>query len=350
MIFTSKKSFASDNYSGIHPDILLAIIDANQGHALAYGADEWTQKAVEKFKEHFGNDIEVHFVFTGTAANVLALSAITQSFNAILCVENAHINVDECGAPEKFIGAKLFTIQTEHGKLRVNDLERYLQRVGDQHQAQPKTVSITQATEFETVYTPAEIKEIADFVHARGMFLYMDGTRLANAAAHLKISLKALTADVGVDALSFGGTKNGLMCGEAVIFFSQKFAQNFKYIRKQGMQLASKMRFISAQFSALLSNDLWLKNAQHSNAMAQRLAQGLAVIPGITITHPVQANAVFAIIPPQAIAVLQEQYPFYIWNKKTSEARLMASFDTTIEDVDNFITLAKKTISKIINL
>jgi len=336
------KSFASDNYAGIHPAILQAIINANQGHASAYGADDWTQKAVEKFREYFGNTVDVHFVFNGTAANVLSFASLTKSINAIICAETAHIQTNECGAPEKFTGCKLFTIPTSDGKLSVKMLERYLQIIGDPHQAQPKIISITQATEFETVYTPEEIKAIADFAHAHKMFLHMDGARIANAAAYLNVSLKAITADVGVDVLSFGGTKNGLMCGEAVVFFNPSLSQDFKYIRKQGMQLASKMRFISAQYIALLSNDLWLKNAQHSNAMAQKFAQELGKISGITITQPVQANGVFAIIPQKYIAPLQAEYPFYVWNEATSEVRLMTSFDTTIEDIDAFVVLIKK--------
>lgn len=339
-----EKSFASDNYAGIHPEILQAIIQANHGHAPAYGADAWTQKAIEKFREHFGNSIDVHFVFNGTAANVLGLNAITQSFNAIICAQTAHINVDECGAPEKFTGCKLLTVPTKDGKLTIEAIQHYLQRVGDQHHVQPKVISITQATEFETVYTPEEIRTIADFAHAHNMLVHMDGARIANAAAYLKVPLRAITSDVGVDVLSFGGTKNGMMLGEAVIFFNPTLAQDFKYIRKQGMQLGSKMRFIAAQFIALLSNDLWLKNAQHSNAMAQKLAQELGTIPEITITQPVQANGVFAIIPPQYIAQLQAHYPFYVWDEVTSEVRLMASFDTTQEDVDGFVALAKKII------
>lgn len=339
-----KKSFASDNYSGIHPEILDAIVQANYGHAPAYGADEWTQKAIEKFKGHFGKNVDVHFLFNGTGANVLGLSALTHSFNAVICAQTAHINVDECGAPEKFTGCKLLSVPTKDGKLTIDAIKHYLQRVGDQHHVQPKVISITQATEFETVYTPGEIKTLADFAHTHDMFVHMDGARIANAAAYLDLPLRSITTDVGVDLLSCGGTKNGMMFGEAVVFFNPTLSQNFTFIRKQGMQLASKMRFISAQFIALLSNDLWLKNAQHSNAMAQRLAQGLATISGITITQTVQANGVFAIIPKQHIALLQEHYPFYVWNEDTSEVRLMASFDTTQEDVDGFIALAKSII------
>ncbi len=336
------KSFASDNYSGIHPDILQAIIDANTGHAKAYGADQWTQKAETLFKDHFGPESQAYSVFNGTGANVIGLSAVTRSFNAIICAETAHINVDEGGAPEKFTQCKLFTLPTVDGKLTVELIQRHMQRIGDQHQVQPNVISITQATEYETVYTPQEIKTLADFAHAHDMLLHMDGARLANAAAYLNLPLRAITTDVGVDLLSFGGTKNGMMCGEAVVFLNKNLSKNIKYIRKQGMQLASKMRFISAQFIALLSNDLWLKNAQHSNAMAQKLAQGLATIPGITITRPIQANAVFAIIPPEHIAALQENYSFYVWDESKSEVRLMASFDTTHEDIELFIQCIKK--------
>ena len=339
-----KKTFASDNYSGICSEVLQAIIDANQGHASAYGADLWTQKAIDIFKEHFGDSIDVYFVLNGTGANVLGFATVIKTFQAIICAKGAHINVDECGAPEKFAGCKLLSIPTDNGKLSVGLIERHLQRLGDQHHVQPKIISITQATEVGTVYSPQEIKELADFAHAHKMFLHMDGARIANAAAYLDVSLRAITTDVGVDILSFGGTKNGMMLGEAVIFFDPVLSRDFKYIRKQGLQLASKMRFIAAQFIALLSNDLWKKNAQHSNMMAQRLAKGLGTISDIVITQSVQANGIFAIIPSQYIAVLQDHYPFYVWNHETSEVRLMTTFDTTSDDVDMFIDLIKKTV------
>ncbi len=343
-IVNFKKTFASDNWSGICPEVLQAIIDANQGHAAAYGGDVWTQKAVDTFKDHFGDLIDVYFVLNGTAANVLGLMTVLKPYQAVICAEGAHINVDECGATEKLVGCKLLSVPTSNGKLTVDSIKHHLQLIGNEHHVQPKLISITQATEIGTVYTPQEIKELADFAHAHHMFLHMDGARIANAAAYLDLPLRAITTDVGVDILSFGGTKNGMMLGEAVIFFNPEHSRDFKYIRKQNLQLTSKMRFIAAQFIALLSNDLWKKNAQHSNMMAQRLAKGLATIPNIVITQPVQANGVFAIIPSHFIAQLQAHYFFHVWNQMTSEVRLMTSFDTTPEEIDGFIELAQKTV------
>lgn len=338
---THKKSFASDNNAGIHPKILKAISDANQGHVVGYGDDEYTAQAIQKFKEHFGQQIEVFFVFNGTGANVLSLQAMTDSYNAVICAQSSHLNVDECGAPEKFTGCKLITVPTPDGKLTVDLVKPYLHGFGDQHHVQPKVISITQSTEYGTVYSLAEIKVLADLAHENNMLLHMDGARLANAAASLKLSLRVLTIDVGVDVLSFGGTKNGMMLGEAVIFFKPELAKNFLYIRKQGMQLASKMRFISAQFSALLSDNLWLENATHANAMAQKLVQQLKSIPQIKITKDVQANAVFAVIPKAMISELQKNYFFYVWNEADNEVRWMTSFDTTEEDIEKFVKIIK---------
>ncbi len=342
----SKKSFASDNYAGIHPEVLKAIIDANQGHDKAYGGDALTQKAVEIFKKHFGPQIDVYFVLTGTAANVLGLSTLLKSYQGIICAETAHINVDEAGAPEKYTGSKLLTIKTADGKITVDDIKNQLFSMGDQHKVQPKVVSITQGTELGTLYTPDEIKKITDFAHAHTMFVHMDGARLCNAAAALNLPLAEITTDVGIDLLSFGGTKDGMMLGEAVIFFNKNLSEDFKFIRKQGMQLVSKMRFISAQFIALLSNDLWKKNAQHANAMAQLLAEELKAVPEIGLSRNVQANAVFAYVDPVLIPILQEKYFFYIWDEITSEVRWMTSFDTTQEDILEFVNFIKQTISK----
>ncbi|KNZ68334.1 aromatic amino acid beta-eliminating lyase/threonine aldolase [Thermincola ferriacetica] len=339
------KNFASDNCSGVHPEILQAICEANQGHTLAYGDDVYTASALNKFREHFGKDIEVFFVFNGTGANVLSLQAATDSFNAVICADTAHINCDECGAPEKFTGCKLLTIPSTNGKITVDQVEKFLHLAGNQHHSQPKAISITQSTELGTVYQPREIQTIADFAHTHDMFLHMDGTRLANAAASLNLTLREISRDVGVDILSFGGTKNGMMYGEAVVIFNKNLHKNFSYIRKQGMQLASKMRFIAAQFEALLSNDLWLRNARHTNKLAKLLAEEVSKIPQIKITQPVQANAVFAIVPPQFIPALQQEYFFYVWNKETSEVRWMISFDTTEEDVIDFVRLIRQTIS-----
>ncbi len=340
------RSFGSDNHAGVHPDILSAIIKANADHVIAYGDDPYTERAVQKFKEHFGSNIEVHFVFNGTAANVLALSALVNSFHAVFCAELAHIQVDECGAPEKFTGCKLFPLPAQDGKLFVDEIKMNIIGVGVQHSVQPKVISIAQTTELGTVYSPAEIKALADFAHSQSMFLHVDGARIANAAAALNLSLKELTADVGVDVLSFGGTKNGLMCGEAIVFFNPEIAKNFKYIRKQGMQLASKMRFFSAQFEALLSNELWLQNAKHANRMASLLAGEVEKIPGVKISRPVMANAVFAYLPPAAILKLIEKHFFYLWDEKTSEVRWMTSFDTTEDDVQVFVTGIKDAFSR----
>lgn len=331
-----KRSFASDNYAGIHPEILKAIAAANVEHAAAYGADDLTSAALASFRRHFGSQVEVGFVFNGTAANVLSLRAVTESYNAVVCAETAHINVDECGAPEKFLGCKLLAVPTPDGKLVPGLIERVARANGDQHHVQPRVLSITQSTELGTVYTVAEIRALAEFARSRGMFLHVDGARISNAAAALGVSLKAMTADAGVDVLSFGGTKNGMMLGEAVVFFRPELAENFRFHRKQAMQLASKMRFISAQFEAMLSNDLWLKNARHANDMARLLASEVKGAEGIEITQPVDANAVFARLPREQIARLQEKFHFYVWNETTSEVRWMCSWDTTEDDVRAF--------------
>ena len=340
------RSFASDNNAGIHPEILKAISSANTGHVVAYGDDLYTQAAIEKFKQHFGRKIDVYFVFGGTGANVLGLQSITEPFNAIICAETAHINVDECGAPEKFTGCKLMTIPTTNGKITIEAIKRHLHGIGDQHHVQPKMISISQATEMGTVYSPQEIKTLANYAHENQMLLHLDGARLSNAAASLEVDLKALTAEVGVDVLSFGGTKNGMMYGESVVFLDRTLSESFKYIRKQGMQLASKMRFISAQFEALLSNDLWRENAQRANQMAKRLAQEVGRIPHVKITQQVEANGVFAILPKACIPILQKEYFFYVWNEETCEVRWMTSFDTTEEDVRDFVGLIKKIVER----
>lgn len=342
----NKKSFASDNYAGVHPRILQAVIEANNGDCPSYGNDAWTAKAIQKFQEHFDTD-KVYFVATGTAANVLGLQAALKSYQAIICAQTAHIHVDECGAPEKFLGSKLLTVPTDTGKLTVDLIKKYVLVVGNQHHVQPKVVSITQTTELGTVYTPEEVKELADFAHAHNWILHVDGARLCNAAATLNVPLKALTKDVGVDILSFGGTKNGMMLGEAVLFFNKPLAHNFKYIHKQGMHLVSKMRFISAQFIALLSNNLWLKNAQHANNMAQLLIKELQNIPEIDIANNNQANAVFARINPTYIPALQKKYAFYVWDEETSEVRWMTSFSTTEEDIHTFVKYIKITIKSL---
>jgi len=330
------RGFASDNNAGVHPEILKAIDEVNQGHVIAYGDDPYTAQAIDKFKEHFGNDIDVYFVFNGTAANVLGITALTRSFNSIICSDLAHLHVDECGAPEKYTGCKLLTVPSPDGKLTIGGIQGHLHGFDFEHHAQPKVVSITQVTEMGTVYRPEEIREIADLVHSYNMYLHMDGARLSNAAVSLNCGFRNITVEAGVDVLSFGGTKNGMMFGEAIVFFNKNLTGDFKYIRKQGMQLGSKMRFISAQFNALLSNDLWRRNAKHSNDMAGYLEEKVKHIPGIKITQPVEANAVFAILPAESIPELQKQFFFYVWDETTSEVRWMTSFDTTKEDIDRF--------------
>ncbi|MFZ0285536.1 MAG: low specificity L-threonine aldolase [Terriglobales bacterium] len=340
------RSFASDNNAGIHPKVLQALARANRGHAVGYGDDTYTQAAVVKFKEHFGADIEVFPVFNGTAANCLGLKALTQSYQAVICSEAAHIYVDECGAPEKFTGCKLIPIAAPEGKLTVESVSHAYHGIGDQHHVQPRVISITQSTEMGTVYQSKEIRELASFAHKRDLFLHMDGARIANAAVSLGLNLRQATRDLGVDVLSFGGTKNGAMGAEAVIFFDKKLARDFLYMRKQGMQLASKMRFISAQFKALLAADLWRKNAGQANRMAALLEKEIGKIPGVKIVYPVEANGVFAQIPRRAISKLQERYFFYVWNEEQSVVRWMCSFDTTPEDVRQFARFVAETVSR----
>jgi threonine aldolase len=338
------RGLASDNHAGVHPDIMHAMAAANQGHAVAYGEDPYTAAAVDRFRQHFGDNIEVFFVYLGTAANVLSLQAATEPFNAIICADTAHIQVDECGAPERHTGCKLLPVATSDGKLTCDGIRPHLHGFGFEHHAQPRVISITQATELGTVYQPEEIRAIADLAHAHQMVLHMDGARLANAAVHLGADLRRLTGDCGVDVLSFGGTKNGMMMGEAIVFFNTALTRDFKYRRKQGMQLASKMRFIAAQFDALLSNDLWRRCAGHANRMAGLLADELKALPEIRISRRVEANGVFAMVPPQIIAPLQAICPFYVWNESTSEVRWMTSFDTMEEDIHRFVANLKKVL------
>jgi len=338
------RSFASDNNAGVHPEIMEAIVAANDGHVIAYGDDPYTARAIKLFRQHLGKDAQLYFVFGGTGANVLGLKAATASHHAIVCAQTAHINVDECGAPEKFTGCKLLSLNTPDGKIKIDQIKPLLHEVGFEHHVQPRVISVSQATEMGTVYTPLELKKLSGFAHAHDMLLHVDGARIANAAASLNITLKEITKDSGVDILSFGGAKNGMMYGEAVVFFAESLARDFKYTRKQGTHLPSKMRFISAQFEALLANDLWLRNAQRANRMAQRLASELATVPQITITQQVEANGVFALVPKKYIPVLQKKYFFYVWNEETSEVRFMTSFDTTEEDISKFVALVKETV------
>ena len=340
----SARSFASDNNAGVHPDVLKAIAAANQGHVVGYGDDPYTQSAIKHLKNEFGGDAEVFFVFNGTAANCLSLKALTNSFHAVICTEGAHIYVDECGAPEKFTGCKLVPVPAKNGKLTIEAVRSAYHGLGDEHHVQPKVISITQATEVGTVYQPHEIRDLADFAHAHAMFLHVDGARIANAVAALGLNLKQATRDLGIDVLSFGATKNGALGAEAVVFFSPELSANFKFYRKQGMQLASKMRFIAAQFQALFTNELWLQNARQANRMARLLKREVSKIPQVKIIYNVEANGVFAQIPRKAIAKLQKRYFFYVWNEAQSVVRWMCSWDTTADDVKQFAEFLRRSV------
>jgi threonine aldolase len=340
----SERAFASDNWAGVHPEVLAAMAAANRGHVPSYGTDTYTLDAIDRISTELGGDAEVFLVFSGTAANVLCLQSMVRSHQAIICAETAHVYTSECGAAEKHIGCKLLTVPSPNGKITVQGIREHLHDIGNEHHVQPHAISITQATEYGTVYTPQEIRVIADFAHANALLLHMDGARIFNAAVHLNVPLKAITRDAGVDALSFGGTKNGLIAGEAVVFFKRALSDDFEFRRMQGMQLASKMRFIAVQFSALLANGLWKRSAEHSNKMAQLLASELAGIKGVVLTQAVEANEVFVTFPPKIIAKLQEQWPFHVWNEATSEARLITSFDTMESDVTDFAALLREAI------
>jgi threonine aldolase len=339
--------FASDNHAPAHPKIIEAIARCNHDHVHSYGDDPYTERATARIRELLGPTAETLFVFNGTGANVVALAAALQPFQAVICSDGAHIATNECGAPEKFTGCKLITAPTEDGKLTVQHVEERMIAIGDPHHVQPRVISISQASELGTVYTVDEVRALADFAHSHGMVLHMDGARIANAAAALNVSLKALTADAGVDMLSFGGTKNGMLLGEAVVFFDKALTRHIHYIRKQSMQLSSKMRFIAAQFEALLEGDLWLENARHANAMASLLATEVAAIPGVRITREVQTNSVFAIVAEEAVRRLQEEYYFYVWNERTGELRWMTSFDTTPDDVRGFVQAIRKIVAPV---
>ncbi len=338
----NRRGFASDNNAGVHPSILKAMGDVNDGHVIAYGDDPYTVNAISKMKQVFGHKTDIFFVFIGTAANVLGLSASTQPYHAIICTDTAHIHVDECGAPEKFTGCKLLTVHTTDGKLTVDLIRQHMHGFGFEHHAQPRVISITQSTELGTVYTTEEIRAIAAFTHENDMILHMDGARISNASVARDCSYYEMTGGAGVDVLSFGGTKNGMMYGEAVVFFNRSLSGDFKYRRKQGMQLASKMRYIAAQFEAFLEGDLWKQNALHANNMAKKLLKAVRDIPGVEITRKVESNAVFARIPKSIVPELQKHYFFYVWDEDTSEVRWMCSFDTTQEDIEGFASLLRE--------
>jgi len=330
------RGFASDNYAGVHPEVLAALALANGGHQVAYGEDVYTAHLQDVFRAHFGPTAEAFPVFNGTGANVTALQAVTERWGAVITAESAHINVDECGAPERVGGLKLLTVPTEDGKLTPELIDRQAYGFDDEHRAQPQVVSLTQTTELGTCYAPGEIRAICDHAHQLGMTVHMDGSRIANAAATLGVPLAAFTTDAGVDLLSFGGTKNGLLLGECVVVLSPERVRSIRYLRKMSMQLASKMRFVSVQFEALLSGDLWLRSAAHANAMARRLEQAVRDVDGVTVLRPVQSNAVFAMLPREVSERLQKRYRFYFWDEATGEVRWMCAFDTTEADVDGF--------------
>jgi threonine aldolase len=332
----NSRAFASDNWAGVHPDVLAAIGEANVGHAASYGNDEWTAKAVEKIRALVGKDCDVFLLFSGTAANVLGLQSMVRSHQAVICAETAHVHTSEAGAAEKHIGCKLIPLPSPNGKIAAADIPRQLGYIGNEHHVQPKAVTVTQSTEYGTLYSLAELKEIAKVTHDNGMYLHMDGARIFNAAVKLGCTLEETTRGVGVDVLSFGGTKNGLIAGEALVFFNREFAKDFEFRRMQGMQLSSKMRFIAAQYIALLSNDLWKKNAEHANRMAKLLNDGMCGLPGVSITQKVQSNSVFAILPGEVIPKVQKKFSFHVWNKTLNEIRLVTSWDTSDSDVREF--------------
>ena len=334
------KSFASDNYSGIHPEIFESIQHANTQHQISYGDDFFTKEANLIFEKTFGK-VDVLYTFNGTGANVTCLKCCTLPFQAVICSEYAHILADECGAPTQSIGCSLMPLKTSNGKLTPELIKPLLNRIGNVHNTQPKVISISQSTELGTVYSIDELKSLCDFAHTNGMYVHLDGARISNAVASLGVSLKAATVDCGVDIMSFGGTKNGLMIGEAVLIFNDELKANAPYFHKQTAQLFSKNRFIATQFTALLSNDLWLRMADHSNKMAQLLASKVKMIPDVKVTQNVDANAIFAIIPVHTIEPLRAKYPFYEWDAQTHEQRWMCSFDTTEEEVNGFVTTLK---------
>jgi threonine aldolase len=331
------RTFASDNCAGAHPDVLAALAEANGGHQPAYGEDVYTARLQEVVAAHFGHRARAYPVFNGTGANVLALQAMLPRWGAAVCAASAHVNTDENGAPERVGGVKLLAVPADDGKLTPELVDRTASDRGDVHRAQPLAVSVTQATEVGTVYTPAELRDLCDHAHDLGMRVHVDGARLANAAAFLDVPLRSITTDAGVDVVSFGGTKNGLLFGEAVVVLDPEACDGLDELRKMDMQLASKMRFVSAQLVTLLDGDLWLRSARHANTMAGRLRDAVVPLDGVVVTRPVEANAVFAVVAGGVAERLRERFPFYDWDPSTGEARWMCSFDTTAEDVDAFV-------------
>ena len=329
-------SFASDNTSGIVPEVMQALIEVNEGPAIGYGDDPVTSKLRDEMNTLFGREVATLLAWGGTGANIVGLQAMINSWEAIICSTSSHINVDECAAPERFLGAKLIDIESTNAKLEPVSLSKELKILGVVHHAQPGAISITQSTEYGTLYTVEELKEVIDIAKQAGLRVHMDGARIANAAAALQIPIAAFTCDLGVDILSFGGTKNGMAYGEAIVVFNEELVSAAEFIQKQSAQLPSKMRYIAAQFSAMFKDDLWLKHASHANEMAQLLAEGISGIRGVEITQPTEVNAVFAKLPKEAIATLQEWSYFYDWEKE-NEVRWMTSYSTTIEDVERLV-------------
>ncbi len=339
------KGFGSDNHSGVHPEILKTMIAANTAHEPSYGTDSYSQLATAEFKKHFGSTVDIHFVYNGTAANVLCLRAAIKNYESFLCSDVSHLNIDECGAPEFFSG-KLITVPSKNGKIIFSELENFLIRKGDQHYSQPRLISLTQPTELGTCYTLSEIKAICELAKKHNMYVHIDGARFTNAVHSLNTTFKDMTSNLGIDLVSFGGTKNGLAFGEAVLIFNKDLQKDFKYIRKQSAQLPSKTRFIASQFLGYFENNLCFKIAEHSLKMAQLLKIELQKFPAITITENTESNAVFAKIPQQYISALREKYFFYVWNEKTFECRLMTSWDTTEEDIQGLSALISAKITE----
>ena len=334
------KGFGSDNHAGIHPELLEALVACNTEHAPSYGTDIFSEKAKQSFKKLFGLQTQVYFVFNGTAANVIALQAMMKRHESVLCTKISHLNLDECGAPEFFAG-KLIPLDHMEGKLTVDILQQSLIRRGDQHFSQPRVVSLTQPTEVGTCYELSEIKEITEWAHRHEMLVHIDGSRLSNALVHLKTTFREMTTDLGIDIVSFGGTKNGLMMGEAILVLNPKLVEDLKYLRKQAAQLPSKTRFIAAQFEAYLEKKLYQKISMHVCGLAENLYQQLILIPEIKVTYSRQSNAVFAKIPQTWVKALREKYFFYVWDEKTFECRLMISWDSTKDEINGFVDLVK---------
>lgn len=339
------KSFASDNHAGVHPAILDAISAANEGDAPAYGGDAATAVFERQIKDEFGDGAEGFAVLNGAGANMVGLALMLGRYDGIICADTAHIATHEAGAAERLLGVKLITVPTADGKLRPGDITTRLGGIGNPHESQPKVVSISQVTELGTCYSPDEIAALAETAHEAGLFLHVDGARLANAAAHLSCPLRAITTDTGVDVFSLGGTKNGALAAEAVVVLEPSLSRGVPFLRRQSLQLASKMRFISAQLSALLTDELWRSNAAHANAMATRLAEGTAGLPGVELAYPVESNAVFAALPEKATKALQERYLFHVWDEQTGVVRWMTAFNTTPQQVDDFIRDIKSALT-----